>query len=978
MSGDQVPGRARRTRSRGTPSRAGRRHLPRGIYIALGLLTLFTVFAATAGVREASVTRTQALRQVLAGSTPNTKTIMASANWDAVSTALGDATPGGGLPVNNLPPGQLTEISSQLRADFDRGAVSLAPASTDWVSLTTGASLVQSALPAVGGDRVNLELSVRQPLSQHMRLVAGRFPAAPGPPSAPPRGSRPFFFGPGSSLLYYPLLQVVVTRKTADTFRLQVGSKIRVAGPLALAANSGAVTFQVSGIVVPVDPEGAFWTSDAAVLAPTLENPASMSPPPNWVGAVMAGPAEAVAVQQDFGAGGLTMQWGFPLALGSVTGQQARPLSDALTSLSAQTPRLSGDVAPVSATLSVSSGLLPALAAYFVTELSVDALLWLLWVSLTVTGVAVLLLTARMVALRRSAELTVVRARGASLWQLSLAAGRAAAAVCVPAAAIGGVLGILAVPGTGAPGAGAAAVWWPPAAILAVAICGPAVIAAWQHRLPRRRHVHADGGSQRQPRARVRLVAEVTLAAAAVAGIVVFRQQGTAPGAGVNLYTSAAPVLVAVPVVIVVMRVYPLVLRGLLRVFARSAGAPAFLGLARAVRSALTPALPAFALVLALTAAAFAGMVRDAVTNGDAAASWKAAGADVTVSGLPGFPGFALPPAAVGALATVPGVTHEARAWAANWLSADGTQLTAIAVDPASYAALVAATDGYPRLRAGLLAAPGTPHAVQPVLASPQAAAALGRGPISISTLAAVRPVTIQVAGTVSATPAWPAGGMFVIMPYAALHSTATPPEPAPLTEVLLTGPGIDRARLNAVLRAALPPGGGAIFRSDVLASMAGAPLQHGAFTLLTLAVVLAAVLGIAVMFLELALGAADRDATLARLATMGLGERQRARIVAVEVLPAVIAAGLAAWACALVLPRVVGPAINLSVFTSTPLSVPLAPGVSFSATAPLVPDVASLALPLAGLVVLAGLALWIEIRSRRRRRVTAALRVGG
>ena len=49
--------------------------------------------------------------------------------------------------------------------------------------------------------------------------------------------------------------------------------------------------------------------------------------------------------------------------------------------------------------------------------------------------------------------------------------------------------------------------------------------------------------------------------------------------------------------------------------------------------------------------------------------------------------------------------------------------------------------------------------------------------------------------------------------------------------------------------------------------------------------------------------GAAERKATLARLATMGLGEGQRAGVVALEVLPAVIAAAVAAWACALVLP---------------------------------------------------------------------------
>ena len=953
-----------------------RRHLSRGIYVALGLLTMCAVFAATAGVREALITRTQALRQVLAAATPLTKTITASANWNAVSTALESASLGG-VPVSNLTAGQITEISGQLHAGFDHGAVSLAPASTDWQSLTTAANLVQSALPAVGSTQVKLELTERQPLGQHMRLAAGHFPAAPPPPTVSKTRS-PLRFFPNGNPRFYPLMQVVVTKQTAARFGFRVGSKVQVTSPMSLAANGGLVTFRVSGIVVPVDPGSSFWTADAAPLLPTLENPASISPPPIWVGGVIAGPAEADAVQTDFGQAGLAMQWGFPLALGSVTAQQAQPLSDALTSLSAQTPRLSGDVAPVAATLSVSSGLLTTLAAYFATAQSVDALLWLLWVSLTVTGVAVLLLTARMVAMRRSAEFTVVRARGASLWQLALAAGRTAAAVCVPAAVTGAALGIFAARGPGVPGGASAGGWWPPAAILAVAICGPAMITAWQHRLPRRQPGLAGGGGRFQPRARVRLVTEVTLVAAAVAGIVVFRQQATTPGGGVNLYTSAAPVLVAVPAVIVMMRLYPFVLRGLLRVFARSPGAAAFLGLARATRSALTPALPAFALVLALTVAAFAGMVRDAVTNGDVAASWKAAGADVTISGLPGFPDFTVPPAAARAIAAVPGVTHAAQVWPTGWVSADGVQLTVIAVDPASYAALVAAADGYPRLRAGVLAASGTPGAVQPVLASPQAAAALGSGTTSIGTTAGERSVTIRVAGTEAATPAWPAGGMFVILPFAALHSTTTPPVPASVTEMLLTGTGIDRARLAAVMKDDLPPGGGAIFRSDVLAGLAGAPLQHGAFTLLTISVGLAAILGIAVMFLELALGAADREATLARLATMGLGERQRARVVAVEVLPAVLAAALAAWACALVLPRVVGPAIDLSVFTSSPVSVPLAPGVSFSATAPLVPDVASLALPLAGLIVLAGIGLAIEIRIGRRRRVTAALRVGG
>jgi hypothetical protein len=131
--------------------------------------------------------------------------------------------------------------------------------------------------------------------------------------------------------------------------------------------------------------------------------------------------------------------------------------------------------------------------------------------------------------------------------------------------------------------------------------------------LPRRRTA-APGGQQ----SGTRLVMEATLVAASVAGIVVFRDQGVQAGPGVNLHTSSAPIVVAIPAVIVVLRLYPLVLRGLLRAAARSSRAPAFLGLARASRTAaLTPAVPVLALVLALTVAAFAGMVRHAVINGE-------------------------------------------------------------------------------------------------------------------------------------------------------------------------------------------------------------------------------------------------------------------------------------------------------------------------------------------------------------------------
>jgi hypothetical protein len=202
-----------------------------------------------------------------------------------------------------------------------------------------------------------------------------------------------------------------------------------------------------------------------------------------------------------------------------------------------------------------------------------------------------------------------------------------------------------------------------------------------------------------------------------------------------------------------------------------------------------------------------------------------------------------------------------------------------------------------------------------------------------------------------------------VIMPVAAIRSTATPPTATPTNLMLLNGGSIDQAELAKIVRHTLF-GGSVTFRSGVLSGLTSGPLQHGAFTLFTLAVGVAAALGLAVMLLELALGASERDSTLARLATMGLGEGQRAWVVALEVLPAVIAAAAAAWACAVTLPRVLAPDINLSVFTGTSIPVPLAA------------NVVSVAVPLFGLALVAVVSLGIEIRWGRRRGA-ASLRVG-
>ena len=929
-----------------------RRYRPRGLYLWLALLTFLAVFAATAGARETLASRTQAARQTLAATAPTTRTITVSAAWADVQRRLSYET--ASQELRSIPPATIDTITASLHADFNRAPVSLTPASTDWSSMTVPFTGVDGDLPGTGGTPVKIEVTERQPFGPQMRLLSGRFPVAtPGPPA---EAGTPVAKRPAATL------QVLMTRQTAARLGLHAGSAFVIPG--SQRASTGTVTqvtVLVTGIVVPVDPDSSFWGTDPGVLSAHLQFQGPTQSP-YWAAGVIAGPEEAGELQSYFGSPNLRMEWVFPLDVSSLDSQQVQPLSDALEKIGIQVPTLSGPTAPVASALTISSSMWFALNLFIATAQSVDTLLWLLYVSLTVAGLAVLLLAARTVVMRRSAEITVIRARGGSLWQIAVGTGRDAALLCVPAAVIAAVLAILVVPVAGsAQAAGSAVSWWPPIAVVAAAVLGPALVAAWQHRLPRRRTA-----VPRRQRAGTRLVMEAALVAASVAGIVVFRDQGVQAGSGVNLYTSSAPILVAIPTVIVVLRLYPLVLRGLLRACARSSRAPAFLGLARASRTAaLTPAVPVFALVLVLTVAAFAGMVRDAVINGEVATSWQTVGADATVTSSYTAQSFTISPAAARLVAAVPGVTHAAEVMNESWATTAGSHVNVLAVDPASYAELVARTPGFPQLPAGLLVTPGKAGAPQPVLVSPQAAADLGRDTVTLSTRQApLQPVRVRVAGVIASTPALPAGGAFVIMPLAAIKSAVTPSEPIPVNEMLLTGESIDRARLATVLRHALPDGV-ATFRSDVLSSLTSGPLQHGAFTLFSLAVVVAAILGLAVMLFELALGAADRKATLARLATMGLGEGQRAGVVALEVLPAVITAAVAAWACALALPQVLAPDLDLSVFTRSSAAVKLAA------------DAASFAVTLTGLAVLAAVALGIEIRSGRRREASS-LRIGG
>jgi putative ABC transport system permease protein len=886
--------------------------------LALALLAGGCVLAAVAGPRQAQATTTRALQQTVNALPLADKTIVVStslARMNAVVDASGSST-------FMLTRGDADDVTTQLRRDFGTGPLRLAPRSADWLGLTPDLYYVLTAPPSLSGLPGRLEVAYRYPLAGHLRLVAGSLPTTAPPPTS--AGSRVIFD-----------INVVVTQPTAARFGLRVGSQLPISTPLDinlpgnLTAPPSSVTLRldVTGIVAPTDPGSSFWKADPLLPGPSLDRGGGAA---IWEGAVIADPGELAAVQQVFGQDGLLIQWELPTGPTGLRGP-AQALYDQANQIATQTPAITGYLAAMANTLTATIGLVQPLAAFIQASSDVNVLLWIVYASLALAGIVTLLLAARMIAFRRSAELSLCRARGASWWQVLGRGLLGAAVICGPAAALAWVAAVLLTPGAGPAGSAA---WWPGAATLALAVAGPGAVAAWQYRRPRR-----TGGRRRRHWPR-RVVFEVTACAAAIGGIIVFRAQTGAA----DLYASVTPVLVAIPAVVVALRLYQLVLRGLARASARRRGVIGFVGLTRAAQAPIALVLPAMTLVLAITVAAFTGMVRTAVVHGEITASWQATGADVVVS-APSQPGIS--PAAVRAIAAVPGVQHAAPVVTAPLtISAAGELVTAIFVDPASYATLVASTEGFSPVRPALLnQAPG--HAAIPVLASPQAAVYLGGPTGTIPAQAGLPALRFQVTGELGSTPALPAGGAFIVLPMSAIRG-------APVNLMLLTGPAINMTRLSAAVPEAGPPT--ITTRSAALAGLTQAPLQQGTFLLFTLAIGFAAALALAALLFDLALGAADREKTMARLATMGLTEGQRTRLVTLEVVPSIAASAVAAAACAIVLPRLVAPAIDLSVFTNSPAPVPLAP------------DVAAFLLPLAALLAMTVIALAYEIRSGRAR----------
>jgi putative ABC transport system permease protein len=757
----------------------------------------------------------------------------------------------------------------------------------EWYSATIGPEGLSASgdvVPFNGDAGPAVAIRAQTGIREAIRMVAGTWPDASGKT-------------PGGRVA------IVVSEPTAEVLSLRLGSHFDITG----GPGTAPVPVEVVGIFAALDPSAPVWNDMRLALEPLVPlndgDKFHTLAVTDWAGMAAA----------NVSLGPITYKWHYRIDEQRLNAAEIEPLTAALVRMK-RVPPLAG--APVVTSLDVS------LIQFEQRLASVRALLGVVQAGVLASLLGLILLAARLSLERRREELALLRARGASA--VSIGTRTFAESVLVqPLAVLAGWL-----LGTQVPGRPAATEWLVPVLAVVTTMAVPLLAMSSQRRVTF--VVRRQDLVRQRPSAR-RLTAELSVLGVAALGVFLLRRRGLAPDGGVDPYLVSVPVLLATGAALIALRVLPWPLRVLGRVAARTRGSVLFLGLARAGRGAPVTIGPLAVLVIAITTGVFSGVVAGTVSHARDLATERTVPADADLVGGT-FSTETID--RIRALPGVDAVTAVSLEYARQLRSGPGAgdaelgQAQVVVVDAPAFVEV---------MRRSGVPVDGVPEALRratrgegpvPAVVSPAIAASVGD-----SAMADVQGRLYAFTPTVVADgfPGVEVGvERFVVLPWQALPV----PDFKPITpnRYLLAGDGFDRA---ALLRTA--DDGQREWRSAVLgrpAAEVAAPAEvvtrseyrtsldrTGGNELLSLAFLIGALGGtglalLAVGFAVLA-ESRTRGRVLSRLRTMGLSGRQGRQLLVYELLPLIGAAVLAGGLVGVALPSLIGPALNLSTFTS-------------------------------------------------------------
>lgn len=443
---------------------------------------------------------------------------------------------------------------------------------------------------------------------EHIELVDGSLPG----PAPTEHGGEP--------------IELLLSRDTAESAQWSVGEEraisVLISGPDGNEDNPvREQPVVLSGIYEPKDRDSAYWSLNNTLLSAAEEyNPdTGTAVDATAFIAPDAFPLTILMVDRS-----QTSYW-YPMATESLSARTA-PQVEAQLREFLGTPQSVPAVFPPETTVVFGSETPDAIADATQRAASTNQILALLASGPLGVCLATAALAVRLLIERRRSALALVSARGASDWQVRGSLALDGLILGIPAAALGALAAILLVPVPFTLGH----VAWAVAAALV-----PAALMALQHR----GGTQARGDLAPLTGNRWRLSAESAVVVLAVVATMLLFQRGIAQGTlsygEVDPLLSATPLLIALAVCVLVLRLYPVPLDWIARVRRRGSGLVGFLGASRAVRSPGAGLVPVLALIVGLAVVLFSGVLLSTFREGVTDAAQADVGADLRIQGPP-------------------------------------------------------------------------------------------------------------------------------------------------------------------------------------------------------------------------------------------------------------------------------------------------------------------------------------------------------
>lgn len=710
-------------------------------------------------------------------------------------------------------------------------------------------------------------------LFEASELVAGRWP---------------------DNTLDLPRLEVALSEISAKILNQAVGSDFTI------ISGKQLMDVRVVGIFRPLDDEAAVWEPEPLALkayAPQQDGEAYLALYLTDIPGVTKAHVRRFAI---------SYEWRYRLGL-SILDMAALPtLIPAI---------LDGRTKGIDAS-KMETGVDTALARFADDAKSAQSMFAVVQAATLATIAGLVLLASRLAVTRRHRELTLLRARGATLRTIGWRILAESAPLVGVAAFAGWFMGRL-VPGRPA---GTEPLL---ATFTAIALLATPVLAMFSLRrfIDEREDFATTKVGARQR------TAEIGLVVLAAVGSLLLRRRGLS--AELDVFLVTVPVLLAAATGVAMLRAVPAPLAFASRIAARGKGMVSFLGLARAGRSAPATIGPIAVLVVAVCTTVFSIGIAGTVANGRDRATDHDIPGDAIVHGFYFAPDTR---EAIGELPAVSAVASFAVMPATRILASREIgalrlgQTYVLVMDGPAFAEAAAAAGRQVRLDNTIVTAEKG-RQITPALISPTLARTLGEHSTGVISLQG-HAYDFSVGAVVESFPTIPrTATSFLVLPWQALP--IPPDRPLNPTGFLVSGQvdpdaltsAGDAGQTRWITKIRTPKIGYEPVTGVTTWEQRRAELElTGVNSVLTFSYGMGALAGVvlallAVGFAVLA-GAAARGKVLSRLRTMGLSRGQGRRLLMVELAPMVIAAVLAGGAVGLGLPWLVGPALKLSSFT--------------------------------------------------------------